>query len=1253
MKKNKFSKFFSLLAAFALLFNSYYLPLMAVVKEAYAVNPSANLDQCANGDSASPTDPCVWQNGNLNSNQAHYVEGQSVPYRVIMETLPLATSITLTLGYDIKNSGAHALDYLTHYNRLEPHGIFGHSAETINPTFGVAGLSSTETTYTIPSPSSAGSPVAGQPTNSFNTLPAGEKVMTLYGGTITNITYNIEGVLTDAQSETTVDITFTVDSETAVLAWGGHIASRLDWGEGNSAGGINGSPYHMSLKDWTLGNLGSQDRSLQAGAVYSPVGDLTIIKNTLPDTDDSTGFSFTGGAGAFTLTGNGDSQTFYGLDQGTYSVQETSLAGWNLTNISCEGDQDGGSIIDLESQSVSIDLDDGEAIICTFTNTKDGQIKIVKDATPDHEQDFEFTRDFGENFFLDDDADVTRSNQISFGVSPSTYNVSEIVPSGWELSNSSCSDGSPVSAIDVGAGEQVICTFYNTKLGKIIVEKQTNPDQAEGVFSFTGDLSGDISDDGTLENEVSFGQYTVAETDPGSAWDLNSIQCDDVESVAPSLGDLGTNTATFNVEPGEIVKCTFTNVKLPTLEVIKNLSPTNDTGLFNLYIDRQLFAPNVGHEGTTGPQTLSVGDHYVGESAGTDTNLADYNRNFSGNCPSGAINLQPGNTEVCTITNTRKIGTITFDKIVVGGDADESGWIFRVLDQLFSDGDQGIFDTGTYTVIESGPDGYTATDVGGVCSNLDGVSATLTVTEGGGVCRFTNTRDIGSVTVNKQVDTDGNGIFDYGNTTANQLGFNWNLNSGAQDWNMGDTIQSVETGGHQVTENDLEGYHAVGWYVGEGNCLEPEGLGLTADFFVTKDQETIVTFCNQRDTGTIKVLKDVDPDDPSLWDIDISGPTNNSKTIGDKGSTGELISATGDYTISETASSGTNGNDYTSLFTCSIGEVEIASGSGKIINVSLSKGENISCTFTNTIKRGSITVNKQTNPRDTEQTFTFNLLGDSDFSETFDITGSGTDTFSDLLPDTYLLAEMIPDGWSLTDARCTGEKVFNNGGIVTVTPNENVTCTFINTKIVLGISIEKTNDKTSGATAGEIVTYKLIVTNDGNVPLYGIDIIDVLPGGFEYVFGSTAGTTTSDPTILSGKLTWQNAGNLLPGESLAITYQATISSDIDQGIYINLATCKVIVGGESVENGIKTSESIHIYKPETIWCEIDDSSVPIGVDFNYSDGLRGEVLGAATELPATGNDTRVLIMLLTMLALGASLKVVSYNMAEKKERKNA
>ena len=206
---------------------------------------------------------------------------------------------------------------------------------------------------------------------------------------------------------------------------------------------------------------------------------------------------------------------------------------------------------------------------------------------------------------------------------------------------------------------------------------------------------------------------------------------------------------------------------------------------------------------------------------------------------------------------------------------------------------------------------------------------------------------------------------------------------------------------------------------------------------------------------------------------------------------------------------------------------------------------------------------------------------------------------------------------------------------------------------MFGISIDKSNDKSGGASAGDTVIYTLVVTNDGNQAIYNVTVIDVLPGGFGYVSGSTTGATTSDPTISNGKLTWENVDNLLPEESLAITYQATIPSDINQGIYTNLATCKGIVGiGLREGPQLAAAELNGEVEPEIVECNIADSSVPIGIHFTYSDGLRGEVLGVATELPATGNDTKVLIMLLTMLALGASLKVVSYNMAEKKERKN-
>src|SRR4051812_47907073 len=46
---------------------------------------SADIDQCANGGVGNPDLQCTgsnWQNGNLNGNQAHYNEGDSVPYRM-------------------------------------------------------------------------------------------------------------------------------------------------------------------------------------------------------------------------------------------------------------------------------------------------------------------------------------------------------------------------------------------------------------------------------------------------------------------------------------------------------------------------------------------------------------------------------------------------------------------------------------------------------------------------------------------------------------------------------------------------------------------------------------------------------------------------------------------------------------------------------------------------------------------------------------------------------------------------------------------------------------------------------------------------------------------------------------------------------------------------------------------------------------------------------------------------------------------
>ena len=93
----------------------------------------------------------------------------------------------------------------------------------------------------------------------------------------------------------------------------------------------------------------------------------------------------------------------------------------------------------------------------------------------------------------------------------------------------------------------------------------------------------------------------------------------------------------------------------PTLTVNKVLIPSDDTGVFNLRIDTvtEGTGANVGNGGTTGSITVTPGQHTVDETAGTATDLANYNSVIGGDCATdGTVTLVAGDNKVCTITNT-------------------------------------------------------------------------------------------------------------------------------------------------------------------------------------------------------------------------------------------------------------------------------------------------------------------------------------------------------------------------------------------------------------------------------------------------------------------------------------------------------------------------------------------------------------------------------------------------------------------------
>ena len=104
----------------------------------------------------------------------------------------------------------------------------------------------------------------------------------------------------------------------------------------------------------------------------TPAGSGRITITHAPAPADETAFRYRGGLGGFTLHAPSQpAQVFNGLAAGMYPVDVRLPDGWRLSAITCEGDGDRGSAIDLSLAKASIDLDAGEAITCRFAPVRD------------------------------------------------------------------------------------------------------------------------------------------------------------------------------------------------------------------------------------------------------------------------------------------------------------------------------------------------------------------------------------------------------------------------------------------------------------------------------------------------------------------------------------------------------------------------------------------------------------------------------------------------------------------------------------------------------------------------------------------------------------------------------------------------------------------------------------------------------------------------------------------------------------------
>ena len=197
------------------------------------------------------------------------------------------------------------------------------------------------------------------------------------------------------------------------ILWGGHLASQVDYDFENGAGNFPGaSPQFLidldppdygpdGIPDGSVGYpapypTSSDDGSDQNNSNLANIninpnaiviqGQITIIKDAIPDDLQDFGFTITGPVGAnitptFTLDDDGDPNngtsntiTFFGLVEGEYIITENVVSGWSLTGIT--GTETGAEDTTTEdifagdtgARTATITVANGEVWTVDFTN---------------------------------------------------------------------------------------------------------------------------------------------------------------------------------------------------------------------------------------------------------------------------------------------------------------------------------------------------------------------------------------------------------------------------------------------------------------------------------------------------------------------------------------------------------------------------------------------------------------------------------------------------------------------------------------------------------------------------------------------------------------------------------------------------------------------------------------------------------------------------------------------------------------------
>lgn len=1088
-----------------------------------------------------------WQNGDLNS--SNYREGDSVPYRMLMGGLSTSGSHTLIIQWDTTKGGKHALDYITSFNR---------TVGSANPCDGVLGCGS-PSTFSIPNdPNVTGAGV----------IPVGGSVFTIYKGTITGLSsYTLTGSYA-GDSSTSISITFTTTVSNPVIAWGGHIGSQIDWGLGNSASAISGSPYHTRLISLD-GQGGNQDRALKASAILPTPGLSTqvslatiTIGQSVKDTATYAEVNKCGNNNNSSCGAVSGTTQFYVCGPGS-AVPCTSTSnpvggpvtnsGDSATSISFTPGAIGTYCFaayyapDANAQYSPIDSTTITNECVTVSNPPTGTLTVHKVTNPvsDTTTQFSITVTGSGTITAPATRTITGGTSQAFTVTAGTYSVTEAALSGWSEDYSNC------QTVSVTAGGNSSCTITNTKLATVTIVKITTG--ADGTFGFTtsGGLSAPFNVTTTgntgsqVFNNVTPGTYGVTENVPAN-WTLDSSSCTGVNNTP----------ASFTVPAGGNVTCTFNDTAHGTLKIIKNTLGGSGDGTFNFTVSGPTAStPSLttsGGTANTGNISVVAGTYSVSELVPAHWSLT------SSSCTDGintfgtnGFSIGVGKTVTCTFNDT-KLANIIINKVALGGDATfgytTTGGLspstFNIT-TISGAGSQSFNDVnpGTYGVTENSPPvGWSLTS--STCDNSNNPSS-ITINAGTTVtCTFTNTL-LPTLKVIKSVTNDNGGNATSSSFTIHVKSSGVDVNGSPQAGSSTGTVYTLNPGTYSVSEDDPTsiGYSFTGI---TGGCNSDGVVTLFAG------QNKTCTLTNDDIAPSLTLLKTVNNDNGGTalvtdWTLTATGasgsPTNLS---GVSPVTSGATFKADTYTLAE--NSGPSGY-AAGTYSC------VKNGGDPVINntITLGLADSATCTINNDDITAHLKLVKQVTKDD----------GGTAVATDWTLTASGPTSLSgngvaesDVNSGTYTLSESGPFGYLASAWTCVGGA--QDGNKITLTLGQSSVCSITNDDIQPQLIVVKQMNINYGGTK---------LSSDFTIHVTGTN---VSPSSFA---GSDLGTTvflnqgsysvTEDPVSgYSGSFSADCSGTINVGE----TKTCTVTNSDQPG---TLIVKKVLVnddGGAAVKS---------------------------------------------------------------------------------------